>query len=109
MKFLVCQKMIGEGCDYTIGCGMTFDYIDAPSIKKAIDIAIFPPDADGENILEGEHELEEVLIIPAKHILTVDIEKILAEINAETEAEHKKEYEDREKAELKRLQSKYDK
>ena len=46
MKFLICLKQSGEGCDYTIGCGMNFEIIEASSLENAKEKVIYPEGLD---------------------------------------------------------------
>ena len=38
MKYLICKTQKGEGCDYTIGCGMVYyvEYFDG-SFEEALE------------------------------------------------------------------------
>ena len=107
MKFLVCKKQKGEGCDYTIGCGMRFDFIEADSIQDAIEKTVFPDGRDENSQLEGENALEKILIIPAEYVTVVDVAGMTSEIKQQRENEAAEAKKSKELAELKRLQSKY--
>lgn len=37
MRYMVLMKQDGEGCDYSIGCGMTFEEFRADDDAKALD------------------------------------------------------------------------
>ena len=107
MEFLVCEQQEGEGCDYTIGCGMTFYFMEAESIEKAKEKIVWPDGRDEYSTLGGDNALEKILIIPAEHVVTINVEalkKEVYEIRANEEAE---EQEKTERAELERLQAKY--
>ena len=107
MKFLVCKKQEGEGCDYTIGCGMDYDIVDAESIEQAIIDAVYPDGRDEASSLEGENAIVEIIIAPAEFILRVDIERIKAGIDLEKAMASEMDMEKKERAELERLQAKY--
>lgn len=107
MKYLVCKKQEGEGCDYTIGCGMRFDFIEADSVQDAIEKTVFPDGRDENSQLEGENALEKILIIPAEYITVVDVASMASEIKQQREHEAAEAQKAREIAELKRLQYKY--
>lgn len=107
MKYLVCKKQKGEGCDYTIGCGMRFDFIEADSIQAAIERIVFPDGKDEYSSLEGDNALEQILIIPAEHITVVNVSGIESEIKRQRVREAEKAQEEKELADLKRLQAKY--
>jgi len=36
-KFLILQQQTGEGCDYTIGCGIRYDFEEADTKEQAFD------------------------------------------------------------------------
>lgn len=107
MKYLICEKQEGEGCDYTIGCGMRFDFIEADSIQDAIESIIFPNGRDKHSALEGEDALEKIFIVPAEYVTVVDVEKMAQEIKQRREDEAAETQKAKELAELKRLQAKY--
>lgn len=117
MRFLVCQKQHGQGCDYTIGCGMRFDYVDAESVEAAIEKVVWPDgrgeeDEDEDDMdcaLIGDSALSDILVIPAEHVVTVNVEKMTAEVEAAKIERRAKERKRKELAELKRLQAKYSK
>ena len=107
MKYLVCKKQEGEGCDYTIGCGMRFDFIEAASVQDAIEKTVFPDGRDENSQLEGENALEKILIVPAEYVTVVDVDSMASEIKQQRESETAEAQKTKELAELKRLQSKY--
>ena len=105
MKFLVVSKMHGYGCDYTIGCGMRFDWVEAESAEEAErkiveDYGVKPSESD-------EQPLKEIYVIPEKYVHKLDVEyhvqaKTLR-INREKEEREKQ----KDMKELDRLQKKY--
>jgi len=107
MKFLVCEKQDGEGCDYTIGCGMTFYTVEAESIEGAQEEIIWPDGKEEYSSLEGEQSLIEILIIPFDQVFKVDIQPIKNSIRIARQIDANNEKEQSEKAELKRLKDKY--
>jgi hypothetical protein len=42
MKYMIVKQQNGEGCDYTIGCGISVEIIEAGSIQEAEAIALYP-------------------------------------------------------------------
>ena len=107
MKYLICTKQYGEGCDYTIGCGMDFDFIEADSIQDAIEKTVYPDGRSGRSSLEGEQALEKILIIPAECVTSVDVAGIEKEVKQKRAHEYAETQKAKELSELKRLQSKY--
>ena len=109
MRFLICKKQSGEGCDYTIGCGMRFDWIEADSVDAAIEKTVWPDGHEEENALEGEMALTDILIIPAEHVITIPVSAMGASYRAAKRDKMQREREAAERAELERLQAKYNK
>ncbi len=107
MKYLVCRKQDGDGCDYTIGCGMAYSFIEASSIEDVIEEIIYPDGRDEYCELEGENALDEILVIPADAVITVDVSSLLKGIEASTQEAAKAKEQEVELAQLKRLQAKY--
>ena len=65
MKFLVCMTQHGYGCDYTIGCGMRYDVIEADSREDVIETVLYPDGRDeGSYYLSrtSDTELKELII-----------------------------------------------
>lgn len=107
MRYLVCKKQTGYGCDYTIGCGYIFEWIEAGSVEAAIEKTIWPDGRYRYSTLEGEYALETILIIPEDDVVNVDVgtmKKVAEEIRQHKELQLQR---DSELAELKRLQEKY--
>mgnify|MGYP001562524102 CR=1 FL=1 len=107
MKYLVCKKQHGDGCDYTIGCGMRFDVIEALSLEDAIEQTIYPSGRNNFSALEGEEALEELLIIPAEYATSVDLKSMTLEIESERKRQAEEQQRNKELAELERLKAKY--
>ncbi len=80
MKYLVCRKQTGTGCDYTIGCGMAYDFMEADSVDDVLEKVIWPEGPDEEDCcnLEGDEELIELFIIPADAVIIADLSKYKA-------------------------------
>lgn len=67
-KYLVVERQNGRGCDYTIGCGIKYGYIDADSFEEAKVKALENAD------FGGEQEREQILIAPLEHVLKIDLD-----------------------------------
>lgn len=79
MKYLVVTKQEGIGCDYSIGCGMCYEYVDAESVEAVIEKIIYPNGREEYNTLTDEDDpLSEILIVLADNVINVDIEKLKA-------------------------------
>jgi hypothetical protein len=107
MEYLVCLKQRGEGCDYTIGCGYIFKYLDAASIDEAVEQIVWPEGRVHGSNLEGEDALETILIIPSEYVVTVDVEAIREEVLAYRAQEKADQERTKEIAQLNRLMAKY--
>lgn len=107
MKYLICERQIGVGCDSTIGCGMRFYWMDAESVEAAQEEIIWPEGRDDYPSIEGYQELIEILIIPAEFVNTVDITPEKEEWNRQVTRKEMNATEEIEKKELNRLQRKY--
>lgn len=59
-KFLYLKKQSGEGCDYTIGCGINFEIIHAQSFDDALSEITCLPD-DWKEITDVD-ELHDVIL-----------------------------------------------
>jgi len=102
MKYLLVLQQSGEGCDYTIGCGMLYEIVNLKTKDPAELLALLQTYADIE-------ELEEALLIPLTAVEKIDLAALcrMARDREIAEAEAEKEREER--ATLARLQTKYGK
>jgi len=107
MKYLVCKKQQGVGCDYTIGCGMRFDFIEADSLQSALEKILWPDGLDERSALEGDEALTELLLVPSCHVYTVNLVEELHSICEIKRKRAAQKLEAQERAELKRLKNKY--
>lgn len=79
-QFLVCIKQDGEGCGYTIGCGMRFDFIEADDLHDAIEKTVWPDGREETSSLEGEMALTTILVIPFENVTSVDVKSMTEKI-----------------------------
>jgi len=108
MKFLVCKKQEGAGCDYTIGCGMLFNFVEADSLEDALESIIWPEGRDeGLSSLEGDYALRDIYIIPEESVHIVDVSSIKAKIIEDREKTESDEHEAKERELLAKLEAKY--
>lgn len=113
MKFLVCQKQHGEGCDYTIGCGMTYSIHNAVDREQLIEDILYPEGRGHEDeycVMEGDEALQELIIIPVDDdsLEYVDLEKIVIDMMKDKKDKDKQDLEDKEREEFERLKKKFD-
>lgn len=107
MKFLICEQQHGEGCDYMIGCGMRYYWVEADSIEDAKEKIFYPEGLDEYSSLEGDKALKNLLIIPAEAVNDIDLVPILAKIKDDREKEKNEEKRNKDLEELRRLQQEY--
>ena len=107
MRFLVCKKQKGEGCDYTIGCGMVYEFVDALNEDDAVDKIVWPNGHDELSALEGEFALDEILLVGPAIIKTVEIDEIAALIKKQRRLESELRKKEEELADYIRLKEKY--
>ena len=105
MQYILVMQQRGEGCDYSIGCGIKYrimtavDYPEAEKLAKAYIQDMYPPDHDEE--LERAY----LAILPSHESLPlVEWYDEIRTINRDAEAQ---EVRDKELAELERLKDKY--
>lgn len=68
MKFISYQQQKGYGCDYSIGCGMRVEIIEANSLEKALDKILKLPD-NWDEIENPDSFHDQVIIEAASRVL----------------------------------------
>lgn len=78
MQYLVIFKQAGEGCDYTIGCGMNYEIMEADSIEDLKEQITFP---DGKEEYSRFHNTDiyfsEIIVVPFDKTEPLDIEELM--------------------------------
>ena len=97
----------GEGCDYTIGCGMAYRFVEAETYADAVGQIIYPDGEDEGSVLEDDKARVEILIAPAEAVASLDWDEILDRIESGKQAADDASTETDERAELARLKAKY--
>jgi len=83
MKFLILLEQNGEGCDYTIGCGINFEEIEAKDLKSACQ-RVVENYGDGEYSCEGGLKSIRVIEIADESSMDMDsLEKFLEKEDAD--------------------------
>lgn len=77
MEFLVVQ--------YTNRCGMRYEWVEANSIEECKELAVWPHGRD-EDCAFVDGGLNELMIIPAQHVVSIDVDFICRKVKAEREA-----------------------
>ena len=114
-QYLVCERMKGDGCDYTIGCGMNYKVVtveggkdETEDVRELQEKMAYPEGRDEYCAYEGdEFEIEEALIVPYKDVHVIDVKAFADEIEAREREEELAKKEEADKAEYKRLKAKF--
>ncbi len=107
-KFLVLMRQSGEGCDYTIGCGIKWKFLEAGTVEEAALSAVAWVREYGWRD-RSHHNVTEATLIPYEDavnlapLLDADVAREAREAAAAKLAED----EAAERAKLKELQAKY--
>jgi hypothetical protein len=113
MEYLVIRNQGNQGCDYTIGCGINYEFMEADTIDAILEEIFYP---DGREELDGysyvldddsEFSLDEILIIPTEHVIKVDLDRYKKAYKDREETEKQIQKEAEEKALLAKLEAKY--
>lgn len=114
MKYLILRKQAGEGCDYSIGCGLQYAFKEFDgTLDEALEhFTTWVAYGDDQDELcfqlEDETDLEKAYIIPYGKCFEVDLDKLRAAyVVQKKEASKSAEVKD-EKRELARLKAKYE-
>jgi hypothetical protein len=112
MRYLILKKQKGEGCDYTIGCGMTYSFenFDGPlddAIQHFTQKIAYPNGFQERLAIDGDNALTEVWVVPADVAVSVDLAVIRTAHKAMCEASERLAEDEKEKAELERLTKKW--
>jgi hypothetical protein len=115
MKFILVSEEDG-GCDYTIGCGICVEEIEANSLKAAIEVVV-SPDEYGErtnvDYWQADRDAAHSIVKSTLYVVSevVDMAPFLDKAKAEDEAREQWAQEDdreaSERAEFARLSKKY--
>lgn len=107
-KFLVLMKQSGQGCDYTIGCGIKWKHLEAPSLEEATVSAVsWVRDYGWGN--RSHHNVTEATLIPYE--AAIDLSPLLdadvAREKREAAEREREQTEEADKAKLRELRAKY--
>ena len=117
-KWVLCQRQSGEGCDYTLACGMKWTMFEALDEEAAWDKVCgieYLNELDGDRpcgaigIIEGDRARESFILFEVLQVIDLlpRVQSIVGsweEKQAETKARAE---ESHERAELERLKSKF--
>lgn len=105
MKFKAFLKQSGQGCDYTIACAQKVIDIVTDTKHKALQKLekIIKEDYGPETL----QALETVELYCIAEVVEVDVEMIYEEMRQKAQTDEEREKERMERAELARLQEKY--
>lgn len=78
MQYLVIFKQASEGCDYTIGCGINYEVMEANSIEDLKEKITFPY---GKEEYSRFHSTDiyfsEIIVVPFNETEPLDIEELI--------------------------------
>jgi hypothetical protein len=103
-KYIMLLKQSGEGCDYTIGCGMLWEVVETENIQEKIRETLEDFGADGT----GDVLFTRMVFVPfdAATVVDVDLDKIYRQIRDDKDQQASKDNEEKERAEYERLKLK---
>jgi hypothetical protein len=127
VKFLVVEKGTGEGCDYTIGCNMSYDIVESDDSIEVLaarlaEDAVFHGEKDDYECRRvsshTENSIRELIVVPMDNAVIPDLTKIrrehntrvtklLAERRKADDERRKADEEAKDKAEFERLKKKF--
>lgn len=107
MKWIVLLEERGDGCDYSIDCGIAYYFIEADSKEAAL--TMVREDLGDRGLLSAtsEKQLETAYLLPAAGIVEVPFAQWTEESESTKLAKETKEAEEKEHAEFERLGKKF--
>ena len=109
-NYLVCMRQYGEGCDYTIGCGMKYKVVGAENREEAIEKVLYPDGRDEgySYTLDGEQELVELVVTEFTEGSVVNLEPYKNEFKEAMKAEAEQTEKDKRRKEYLLLKQEFD-
>jgi hypothetical protein len=112
MKFYAVFKQGGEGCDYTIGCGIACKEVEARDIeeakKKVTDMGDDPHDPS-LGYYGNDAGIFEIILIPVDQATVIDTQAYYDAAEEQRKEEKRLATELREREQLEQLKKKYEK
>lgn len=107
-RYIAILHQAGEGCDYTIGCGLNVIELQSSNQMDAINELTRMIEGDEDNgSYTGERQLENVDLYEISREIEFNVEDVYNELNQHVEEERISDEETREKEEYQRLHQKY--
>jgi len=103
--FYVYYEGRGYGCDYTIGCNLRVEVINAESAEE---VWAQVKEEVEESPTYAEERIESVTVIEAAGVTKLDIEDLTRDIREQQEQDKKAKKEAEERAEYERLKKKFE-
>ena len=100
-KYFVLIVGKGDGCDYTIGCNISFSPLPGTTLGEASKGVC-------EHLGYDEHRVETALILEASQVVLFDVEKHYSDAEEQAAESKRCADQDAEKAEYERLKAKFD-
>jgi hypothetical protein len=112
MKYFLVERQAGEGCDYTIGCGLRVTELSADSVEAATAAAVARIDGhpdDGSAWQRDDCGVARAELLVVQDV--VDLAQLLNASAAQRKAKEERDSDDKreasERAELERLKAKF--
>ena len=107
MQYMVIYKQSGEGCDYTIGCGMKYEILEADDMKELTEEIVFP-DGRGEYSIFNNEDIsyDEIIVVPFNQTEPLDLISLESWAKAIDNADKEEQQRLEDEAEFERLRKK---
>ncbi len=102
MQYWLHEKQ-ANGCDYTIGCGIRLQKLEATTLEEAVKLA-----EENMNVDINDYKIVEAQILEVNSIHTIDIPKLKLLLNKQRQLRKQLEQESKDKIEYSRLKSKFE-
>lgn len=111
-KFLVYAQQTGYGCDYTIGCGLKVEFIDAPDMAAALQQAerlwYGPVDNYEGGRVHSEVQLQKLTVCEVPHVQEVNVQAARGRWQARKDAAVREAKEAKDRAQYEALKAKFE-
>jgi hypothetical protein len=105
MQYIVIMEQNG-GCDYTIGCGQAFDFVEATPETLHQEVHAFLE--EGDRLGNDESSVDEVYVYPVGDKVPFDLAEAKKAFRGRKAAEALAEKEAQDHAEYRRLRARFD-
>ena len=106
MKYHLLREQ-SHGCDYTIGCGLAIDALDATSMSEAIEEAKGLLVSWGDLNPDSESAIATALVLEVANVCELDVDALRADLLRQRAAQEAARTAEAERAEFERLKAKF--